>query len=418
MNLLTITQEEEGYFLSLLARFSATGGTPNGGVCRVAGTEADKLARDLMVQELATLGTSTLVDCIGNMFGRLRLGSSKGSILCGSHLDSQSTGGRFDGSLGVVAALAAARVFRRTAQAVPYVHDLVVCNWTNEEGARFTPSLTGSSVFTGTLPIDTALALKDASGISLSTALQTIGYLGSDYVPRDAIAALELHIEQGPLLEKAGVALGIVTSSWPARKVILRFTGEPSHTGPTPMTLRRDALQAAARFMVLAHDLAAKNTSDPIVSIGRIEVWPNSTNVVPCEARVWLEVRHEDPSICEIVGRNLLAVASKKSVLRGCNLEVEQDVLRSAVGLSQPGMALAEKVCAKLGVRHQSIRTVAGHDAIALAAALPSTLLFVPSAGGISHSPREFTSESHLLAGFRVLVQWLHRRLLGESRSA
>lgn len=406
-----IRREDESRFLKLMADFAAIGATPDGGVCRLAGSPADGRARRHLAAQLADLGAELSVDPVGNQFGRMAWGDGSGAILCGSHLDSQPTGGRFDGSLGVAAALAAAHILRRGAGR--YRHDLVICNWTNEEGARFTPSLTGSSVFAGQMSPSAALLLRDGGGATLGEALAGIGFLGQDSPPRDAVAAIELHVEQGPALEAGGQAIGVVVGNWAARKMRLHFRGKPAHTGPTPAPLRRDALLAAARFVCLAHDLADRQPDGPVVSAARAEIYPNSANVIASDVRIWLEIRHPDHGICDAFGTALLARCAAPADLAGCRLVVEEDSLRRPTRLSPHDADIAREVCDDLHLPRADMQTVAGHDALALAAVMPSTLLFVPSAGGLSHSPREFTCERDMIAGLHVLVHWLHRRLTG-----
>lgn len=403
--------EDEADFLALLSTLAEIGATQDGGVCRLAGSTADGMARRLLADRMANLGADIAVDAVGNQFGRLQFGEGLGSILCGSHLDSQPTGGRFDGSLGVAAAVIAGQILKRTGR--HYRYDLVICNWTNEEGARFTPSLTGSSVFAGSLAANAALGLRDQTGKSLGDALAGIGFLGTAQSPRDAVAAIELHIEQGPHLEANGRSIGIVTGNWAARKLRLWFRGEPAHTGPTALAQRQDALLAAARFICLAHDLSGTNANSPILSIARASIEPNSANVIASDVRLWVEIRHPDPSVCQTFGQALLGVAANSSQLGGCSVLVEDDALRLPSDLSSTGAELARQVCDALHLTWRDMKSVAGHDALALASILPATLLFVPSRNGISHSPKEFTSNRDLIGGLHVFVHWLHRRLMG-----
>ena len=356
-----IRREDEADFLTMLSTLAEIGATQDGGVYRLAGSTADGMARRLLADRVADLGADSSVDAVGNQFGRLPFGGGHGSILCDSHLDSQPTGGRFDGSLAANA----------------------------------------------------ALDLRDQTGKSLGDALAGIGFLGTAQSPRDAIAAIELHIEQGPHLEANGMRIGIVTGSWAARKLRLWFRGEPAHTGPTALAQRQDALLAAARFICLAHDLPGTNANSPILSIARASIEPNSANVIASEVRLWVEIRHPDPSVCQTFGQALLDVAANSSQLGGCSVLVEDDALRPPSDLSSNGAELARQVCDALHPAWSDMKSVAGHDALALASILPATLLFVPSRNGISHSPKEFTSSRDLIGGLHVLVHWLHRRLMG-----
>lgn len=317
MTLPVVTRQDEAAFLELLCDLGKIGAVEGGGVCRLAASPADGKARDFLARQFAQLGAMQSVDVIGNQFGRMPFGAGQGAVLCGSHLDTQPTGGRYDGALGIAAAVMAARILARHSTAARYRHDLVLCNWTNEEGARFTPSLTGSSAFVGNLELETANRLRDGAGVTLGDALAAIGYAGKDTGPRDAVAAVELHIEQGSVLEQTGAMIGIVERNWAARKLCLCFRGEPSHTGPTAKPLRKDALLAAARFVGLAHDLANAHPADPILAIARIENGPNSANVISCETRIWVEIRHPDMDVCAALGAEVLEMGNSQRVLGG-----------------------------------------------------------------------------------------------------
>jgi N-carbamoyl-L-amino-acid hydrolase len=265
------------------------------------------------------------------------------------------------------------------------------------------------------MTIETALSLQDAEGVGLGQALKAVGYLGSDTAPRDALAFVELHVEQGPVLEQCGAQIGLVERAWAARKMRLRFLGEPAHTGPTAKNKRRDALRAAASFIAAAHDIADAAPGEPILSIARIENAPNSSNVIACETRLWIEIRHPLEEVCQAIGQQLLTLVEDSRILGGCKFEVEQDLLRQSISLDKAGRQLAMEACLAQGVSWRVLPTVAGHDALALARVMPTTLLFVPSQAGISHSPKEFTRPEAMLTGLRLLVEWLHRRLRDET---
>ena len=396
--------------LAELDAFARIGATGAGGVCRLAGDAADGAARDCLRQLLTEAGADVVVDEIGNMFGIFRLSEAgETAVLAGSHLDSQPTGGRFDGTYGVLAALAAARALKQSGAS--FRHDLVVCNWTNEEGARFTPSLTGSSVFAGTLDAETALALTDASGTTLRDALAQIGYAGTGRLSHRPVHAVEIHVEQGPRMEDAGARIGIVEAAWAARKICIAFDGEPSHTGPAAMAARRDALHAAARAICLLHDWGETFGQDVHWSCARLENAPNSANVVSETCAAWMEIRHPSADICRFFGDVYLQRLGEVLPPNGAGHRIVSDALRIAAGLSAEGCAQAERICAGLGIAALRLDTVAGHDALALAAAMPSSLFFVPSANGISHSPREWTSDADLVAGAEFLAAFVCKLL-------
>ncbi|BBE72340.1 allantoate amidohydrolase [Oharaeibacter diazotrophicus] len=393
----------------LIDAFAAFGDSGDGGVRRLTGTTEDAAARALLAAEFRRRGFALAVDGIGNMFGRAGLAPEAAEVvLTGSHLDSQPTGGRYDGTYGVIAATLAADALRARAAANPDAvrRDVVVVNWTNEEGARFQPSLTGSSVFTGALPLDTARDLRDGAGVALGAALDAIGWTGDAAPAFDIARYVELHVEQGDRLERAGAAIGVVTACWAARKLSIVFQGAPSHTGPTPMPRRRDALRAAARAIEALHGLVADDP-DTHVSAARISVEPNSPNVVPARVQVWFEVRHRDVARTAAIGDAFLAAAVAGAEPLGVAVEVAIDERRAAQIFDRDGTALVAAAARRLGLPAIDTETVAGHDAVALMRKMPSTLIFVPSRGGLSHCPEEYTAPADLDAGVAVLTEVL-----------
>lgn len=402
---------------NLLQIFARIGATPDGGVRRLTGTPEDGGARVRLAAEILGRQFGLHVDPIGNMFGIVTLApSSREAVLVGSHLDSQPTGGRYDGVYGVLAGLLAAEAVAARAAAEPGKarRNLVVANWTNEEGARFQPSLTGSSVFAGTLALDTALALADGSGITLGDALAAIGYRGTADLPLEPRRYVELHVEQGPLLEEEGVEIGVVTGCWAARKLSLVFHGEPSHTGPTRMARRRDALRAAARAIELHHQLIEASTSGAHASAARITVDPNSPNVTPSRVQVWFEFRHEEAAMAVALGDAFLAEARAAVAPLGVDIEIAVDEQRGTASLDQHGAALTAAVARELDLSSTEMKTIAGHDALALNKRMPASLIFVPSRGGLSHNPAEFTDEAALDKGLAVLTEVLWRLVTEE----
>lgn len=401
-----------GTLHDLLGAFAAYGDSGDGGVRRLTGTAEDKAARDRLAREFTDRRLVPTVDRIGNQFGIAHLVSgTDDAVIVGSHLDSQPTGGRFDGVYGVLAGLLATEAVMARAAAAPgrARRNLVVANWTNEEGARFQPSLTGSSVFTGALALEQALSLTDGDGHTLGTALSAIGYAGSDDPAFSASRYVEIHVEQGDRLEAAGVAIGVVEGAFAARKLSIVFVGAPSHTGPTAMSRRRDALRAAARAIDVLHDLLERDAPDALGSAARITVFPNSPNVVPCRVQVWFEIRHAEQSRVLALGDLLLRRVGDAAEALGVAVDVAVDERRAPIRLDAAGAALATAVARDLGHSVMTVLTVAGHDAVALARRMPSTLVFVPSVGGLSHSPLEFTEPAALDAGLAVLTEILWR---------
>ncbi|PRH89378.1 Zn-dependent hydrolase [Labrys okinawensis] len=401
----------------LLETFARIGATPDGGVCRLTGTPEDGGARARLAAEIVSRQLGLLVDPIGNMFGVAALApSSQEAVIVGSHLDSQPTGGRYDGVYGVLAGLLAVEAVAARAAAEPgkAKRNLVAANWTNEEGARFQPSLTGSSVFAGTLALDAALGLADGAGVTLGEALAAIGYRGTADLSLAPRRYVELHVEQGPLLEEKGVEIGIVIGCWAARKLSLVFHGEPSHTGPTRMARRRDALRAAARAIELHHCLVELGGSGAHASAARITVDPNSPNVTPCRVQVWFEFRHEDAAVAVALGDRFLAEARAAVASLGVDIEIAVDERRGTATLDPHGAALTAAVARELGFSAMEMKTIAGHDALALNKRMPASLIFVPSHNGLSHNPAEFTDEAALDKGLAVLTDVLWRMVTEE----
>jgi N-carbamoyl-L-amino-acid hydrolase len=294
---------------ALMQSFIAHGGTPDGGMHRLTLSREDGAARDHLGKWLRENGLRISIDAIGNMFGLLDwAGPDAPVIMTGSHLDSQPRGGRFDGAYGVLAACEAVTALRARAAAehVTPRCNLAVVNWTNEEGARFQPSLLGSAVYAGLMQKQDALGRKDGDGVTVAEALQAIGYAGSDRVAHPQ-AYVELHVECGPLLERASERFGVVTRHWGATKY--RLVGRQSHTGPTPMAERQDALLGAAHLIAAIGALPDRSPGLLHSSVGRLEVRPNSPNVVPGEAVLFLELRSPEQGVLDWAEREMLAAA-------------------------------------------------------------------------------------------------------------
>ncbi|WP_079568851.1 Zn-dependent hydrolase [Bradyrhizobium erythrophlei] len=393
----------------LIATFARFGATDDGGVCRLSGTAEDKAARDLFAGEIGGRGLRLDIDGIGNMFATAMLNQASGdAVLVGSHLDSQPTGGRYDGVYGVLAGLLAAEAIVARAAAEPGAarRNLVVVNWTNEEGARFQPSLTGSSVFAGVQPLESALSLLDGDGQTLGDALGAIGYRGAGALTLTPRRYVELHIEQGARLEESSTDIGIVAGAWAARKISVVFEGEASHTGPMPMPRRRDALRAAARGIETLYDEVEQGAH---ASAARISLYPNSPNVVPSRAQVWFEIRHEDEKVTAAIADRFLRRIGAAVAPLGVTATIAIDEKRATAALDPEGVKLVQSVAGDLGFTSLVMKTVAGHDALALQKRVPATLIFVPSRNGLSHNAREFTEPAALDKGLAVLIETLWR---------
>lgn len=396
----------------LIATFASFGATSDGGVCRLTGSAEDAAARNLLGLEIGRRRLRLHVDPIGNMFGIADLAPhTRETVLVGSHLDSQPTGGRFDGSYGVLAGLLAveAVMSRAAARQIRPKCNLALANWTNEEGARFQPSLTGSSVFAGNLALDDALALADGNGVGLGQALDAIGHRGVSPPAIDPVRYVELHVEQGARLEQSGDEIGAVTAAWAACKLSLVFQGQPSHTGPMPMASRRDALRAAARAIELHYRLIEASATGAHASAARITSFPNSPNVTPSLVQVWFEFRHEVEATAVQLAENFLIEAQAAVRPLGVSMEIATDERRGTALLDPEGVALTLSVARDLGYSAIEMKTVAGHDALALQKRVPASLIFVPSRDGLSHNAAEFTEAAALDKGLAVLTEMLWR---------
>lgn len=400
---------DEALLDRLMGEQAAVAATPDGGVDRPALTEGDRHARDWLRAKFEALGMRTLTDPIGNMFGCIEwAGFGAPWIMTGSHLDSQPNGGRFDGAYGVAAGLSAAAALKqaiRDGTIVPRAN-LAVCNWTNEEGARFQPSLIGSSVYIGSMPLADALAVKDGAGVSVGAALDAIGYRGQDEPPLPA-AYVEMHVECAPELEQEGLQAGPFTRYWGATKIRARFTGLQAHTGPTPMERRRDALLGAAYLIADLSEMCGAAADTLYTSVGRIEVMPNSPNSVVSEATLYVELRspvQEVLSWAEEIFLQALERSARRAVVEGCVVHTE----RRRAGMFDPELCRkVEAAMAAEGIAGKRLSTIAAHDAIRIAEICPSIVVAVRSIGGICHNATEYSHPEDLAAGARILTRIL-----------
>jgi N-carbamoyl-L-amino-acid hydrolase len=398
-------------FDALFAQSSAIGATANGGLHRLAASAEDGAMRDAFTAWLREHEFDVEVDAVGNVFGLMTFNPNVPYVLCGSHLDSQPNAGRFDGVYGVLAgAVAVASVARQLRErGETPAFNLAVVNWTNEEGARFQPSLIGSSVFMGSLSVASAYASRDSAGITLGDALEQIGYRGTAMLDLPVAAYVEIHVEQSIDLESQGLAIGVVRTTWAALKWRVRFDGEQNHTGPAPMAVRRDALLAAAHAIVAVKAEAEQHGLQMHSSVGRLEIEPNSPNVVPALTRLLVEFRSPSTSLLAEAGERLRATLDSIAGLTGTTFEIESEQLREPSELHHGFSELALTTCVDLALPATNSVTVAGHDAISLSRRYPTSLLFVPSRGGLSHNEAEFTETADLHRGLRLITALLHR---------
>jgi N-carbamoyl-L-amino-acid hydrolase len=388
-----------------LMGYAEIGATAKGGVRRLTLTDVDKRGRDRFRAECEALGLTVRVDAIGNMFAR-RAGRdpSRAPVLFGSHLDSQPSGGKFDGALGVLAGLEVMRSLRDFDVVTEAPLELI--NWTDEEGSRFGHSLMGSGVWAGVFGLEKAYGLTDTEGVSVASALDEIGYRGAEpALPFTADAYFELHIEQGPILEREGRQIGIVTGAqsqvWYDAVVI----GQDSHAGTTPPSTRRDALVGAARIVDLVDRMMRARGEDGRGTVGQLLVFPNSRNVVPGEVRFSVEFRHPLDSEVDVLNAEFPAAA--RAIADACGVRLELTTLFKIP--AQPFDAgcvdLVRQGAARLGYSTREIVSGAGHDAVYVARHVPTAMIFTPCKDGLSHNEAENIEPEEAEAGCQVLFE-------------
>lgn len=407
-------------FHALLREFSRLGATAQGGIHRPEGTPANGEARRYLSSWFAERGLRLIVDRIGNMFGIVDLaGPDAPMIMTGSHIDSQPNGGCLDGTYGVVAGCIAAETLLAEARAgrLKPQANLCVVAWTNEEGARWQPSTLGSGTYVGDFALDYALARKDGDGISVRDALAGIGWLGTDEAPALPKAYVELHVECGPVLERRGLRFGIFKRWWGCRKIELRIDGAPSHTGPTLMSERRDALHAAAHIITAVRQFVDTAPRDVMhTSVGRIEVLPNSPNVVPSSVRLFIELRSAEEAVIDKAFALLEGKIDETARATQTSMAIERDEYRRPGHFSEALAALADQAARAHAVDVMALDTIPAHDAVRLAPFTPAIVVAVPSIGGLCHTPLEETAPADLALGLDVLTTML-RKLIESGRA-
>jgi N-carbamoyl-L-amino-acid hydrolase len=381
------------------------GATPKGGVKRLTLTEVDKAGRDAFAGWCKALGLTLRVDAIGNMFAR-REGRDPARlpVLFGSHLDSQPSGGKFDGALGVIAGLEVMRTLNDLNIITEAPLELV--NWTDEEGSRFGHSLMGSGTWAGIYPLEKAYALRDVAGVTVDEALTGIGYKGEHPArPFPADAYFELHIEQGPILEREGRQIGIVTGAQAQVWWDAKVTGQDSHAGTTPPESRRDALVAAARVIAAVDAEMRARGADGRGTVGFLQVSPNSRNVVPGEVAFSIEFRHPDSEQIMRLADGFPAQARALVDATGCTLKMSELFRIPAQPFDADCVALVEQAAARLGYPARRMVSGAGHDAVYVARSIPTAMIFTPCKDGLSHNEAESIAPEEAEAGGQVLFE-------------
>ncbi len=394
-----------------LMRLAEIGATAKGGVCRLALTELDRQARDRVLAWAREAGCTVRVDAIGNLFAR-REGTdpSLPTVATGSHIDTQPTGGKFDGNYGVLAGL---EVLRTLADhGIRTRAPLELCVWTNEEGSRFVPVMMGSGVYAGAFTLQHALDAADREGTTVRQALQAIGYAGSepaavaDGAPRFG-AYVEAHIEQGPVLEDTATVLGVVTGALGQRWYDVVVTGLEAHAGPTPMDLRRDALQSAMPLMQAVDRIARDEAPHARGTVGYVQVHPNSRNTIPGRVTFTVDFRHTDDTGLDRMDAALRAAVAEVQAAGRVQVAVTPVVYFPPAPFDPALVGHVRQAAQALGLSHRDIVSGAGHDAVYVARTAPTAMIFVPCKDGISHNEVEDARPEHLAAGCDALLQVL-----------
>lgn len=384
-----------------LMDLASIGATPKGGVKRLTLTDLDRQGRDRFVEWAKAAGMSVRVDAIGNIFAhREGVQDSLPPVMTGSHLDTQPSGGKFDGAYGVMAGLEVVR--RLNDLGIRTRAPIEVAAWTNEEGSRFVPTMMGSGVFASVYQIDAMHAQRDVDGVSVGEALKAIGYQG-EAKPVKVGAYFEAHIEQGPVLENTKTTIGVVQGALGQRWFDVEITGQDSHAGPTPMELRKDALLAASRLVIETNRVACTYPDNARATVGHLRVMPNSRNVVPGAVAMTLDVRNaRDETLLEMVA-DLKASAKTIEAETRCTLAITEILYFAPSHFDAALVDSVRKSAEALGLSCRDIVSGAAHDAVYLNRVTPTAMIFVPCEGGLSHNELENARPDEIAAGASVL---------------
>lgn len=393
-----------------LMELARIGATPKGGVCRLALTDLDKQGRELLIQWGREAGLGVTVDRIGNIFMRREgRNPSLPPIVAGSHIDTQPTGGKFDGNYGVLAGLEVVRSLNDLG--LQTEAPIEIAAWTNEEGSRFVPVMMGSGVFAGAVPLQHALAARDLDGKTVGDELARIGFAG-DQTPGDHPigAYFEAHIEQGPVLEDEGLTIGVVLGTLGVRWYDCTITGMEAHAGPTPMNLRKDALQVATGIMQQVVAIAHRHPPHGRGTVGMVQVFPNSRNVIPGQVKFSIDLRNHTDALLETMAADIEAVIQRARSDSGLTIALEPVSSYPAQPFHAECIEQIEAAAKRLGHSHRRMISGAGHDAVYTARLAPTGMIFIPCKDGISHNEIEDALPEHVTAGADVLLHAMLQR--------
>ena len=393
-----------------LMELAQIGATPKGGVCRLTLTDLDKQGRDLVTRWAREAGMSVTIDKIGNGFMR-RPGrnNSLPPIMTGSHIDTQPTGGKFDGNYGVLAGIEVVRTLNDLG--IETEAPIEVAFWTNEEGSRFVPVMMGSGVFAKAFTLEHAYAARDTEGKSVGEELARIGYIGSEEPGQHPIGAyFETHIEQGPVLEDNDITIGVVQGVLGIRWFDCTVTGMEAHAGPTPMALRKDAMQVAAPIMQEVVATALRHAPHGRGTVGMVHVHPNSRNVIPGRVKFSIDLRNSTDAVVDQMADEVKAFAARLSQQSGLSVKIELVSSYSAIGFHADCIHAVARAAQQLGYSNMPVVSGAGHDAVYMAKLAPSGMIFIPCKDGISHNEIEDAKAEHITAGCNVLLHAMLER--------
>ena len=393
-----------------LMELAQIGATAKGGVCRLALTDLDRQGRDLVTRWAREAGMTVTIDKIGNGFMR-RPGrnNSLPPIMTGSHIDTQPTGGKFDGNYGVLAGIEVVRTLND--HGIETEAPIEVAFWTNEEGSRFVPVMMGSGVFAKAFTLEHAYAAKDTDGKSVKDELARIGYIGPQEPGDHPIGYyFETHIEQGPVLEDHDKTIGVVTGVLGIRWYDCTVTGMEAHAGPTPMALRKDALQVATRVMQEVVACAHRHPPHGRGTVGMVHVHPNSRNVIPGEVKFSIDLRNATDADCEAMDQDIRAVAERISQETGLPIKIDLVSSYTAQPFNPDCIEAVRRGAQMLGYSHMDAVSGAGHDAVYMARLAPAGMIFIPCKDGISHNEIEDAKPEHITAGCNVLLHAMLER--------
>jgi N-carbamoyl-L-amino-acid hydrolase len=388
-----------------LAEISVYGETPAGGLHRQAASKEDGQARDYVVAAARELGCTIRIDALGNTFMR-RAGTDENTkaLLIGSHLDSQPLGGKYDGIYGVMAGLELLRVLHESKTETK--HAIEVAVWTNEEGARFAPAMMGAAYFAGKFTAEELLVRKDVDGIQLGKSLTEIGYAGSDVIsPSEFQAYLEIHIEQGPILQDEDLQIGVVTLVQGMRWFRVGITGQAGHTGTYPMETRRDALVAASHLIKGIQQIGLDQPHSGRATVGHIVVTPNSPNVIPGHVELMVEFRNPEVAVLDVMTASLNQSLMELETKFGVEVVSKQELDSATINFTPELIETVEQAAAASGKTSKRMISGAGHDACQLSAVMPTTMIFIPCDKGISHAENESITQEWAADGAQVLVE-------------